>query len=59
MIHMEFLILCLLSLFAILIAIGMAWAFWSLIMEPLLRSAWYILGILFSERSENKEDTDL
>ncbi len=58
MIHMEFLILCLLGLFAILIAIGMAWVYWSLIMEPLLRLAWYILGILFSERSE-KGDTDL
>lgn len=55
---MEFLILCLLGLFAILIAIGMAWVYWSLIMEPLLWSAWYILGILFSERSENREDTE-
>lgn len=53
---MEFMALLLLGLSIILTFIGMAWVLWSCIMEPLLRLSWYILGLLFSERSE-REDT--
>lgn len=55
---MEFLALCLLALCGILMMIGIAWAFCTFLIEPVLTLIWHVFGHLFSERSE-KEDTDL